>query len=725
MLNSRRRLAIAVISVFVSIFGLVAIQAWLHGQRYLNLRQNELIRIVDVAIAGLRPIIKAYNDGKIGYYQARQQVLRQIHDLGYQEGGDTNVFFVGTYDLVPMPLPQLPYSIHSVQVLSAMVEIARSPNANGFVRYNTSPEKTGNRISRRTRLAYLQGIPELELYVGTGLFTSDIRESILLAVLHSLVFGLIFASVSVGILIKSLRPVSNISWVLSEIFTRIAEDPNESLDTVYPEQLKWIEGQAIYNGLSRMLNSLRTARFKQEESEDRFRRLFSDSRDAIILTNGLQILECNQQAVKCFDKRRDELVGSDIRSLLLLSPSLADTMVDDILDRAVDGETVSASLILPARASEQSERTYELSIHPQYLGMEFGFQVVLHDITSIRQSERMLQNLNENLYRTLYSIGDGVITTDPDGIITRMNRVAEDLTEWNQEEAVGRRLQEVVQLRDINTGAHVVCSLEIILEIARDSNDGVSGEAREMITRRGRKRFVSENGAPIRTADYAISGGVVVFRDISNQLSMQRELHESQRILAMVLDNAPIGVGAFTRRGEFMYANPMLCQMLGYSAMQLRRQRFDAMVHQDDLRRNLRSFRRLMMGTKSESFEIRYLTRSGELRYAELSGGGVDAEQVHDRQGFVVVIIQDITDIKRAERESLEKEQLLIQAEKLAALGELSAGMAHEINQPLTGISMAADNLQLVATGQIPDRLISPGYVREKTEHIHEYIDRI
>lgn len=725
MHSSRGRFFFSMGIIVVSVFAMIIVQANIHVDHYIDLRRNEIMRIVEVGVHSLDPVLQQYRSGDINFARAREEVLFSILDLRFTEQDGESYFFIGTYELSPIILPsavtereyhRTPHSfVHGIDIMHQLIEVARSEENNGFLAYEVIDQET-----TQSRIAYVQGIPDLQLYIGVSLLTTDIHQAIFEVIFRSVFFGSIIVLIMLAALYAALKPFTVISNELTAVFLQITRDPLGTLEFKDFRQLRWHEGQVIIQGLERMLNSLRTARFRQEVSEDRFRRLFSDSRDAIILTSGMQVLECNPQAIEFFSSSRDLLIGRDIQELLLHTASLPPSELKSLFERAVDGETVSLTLDLNRDNSALENRSVDMSIHPQYLDMEFGFQIVMHDITSIRETEKMLQNLNENLYRTLYSIGDGIIVTDSEGKITRMNRVAESLVEWTQDEAIGRNLREIARLQDISSGAVVSWSLEKVLF----NNEENTTEIREMITRFGTKRSVSENGAPIRSGSSVI-GGVLVFRDVSAQLLMQKELRENQRILSLVLDHTPVGVGAFTRRGDFIYANPRLCELLGYSALELRRMNFRALISPDEMHAYARNFRRLILGSERESFEIRYQKRNGEERFAVLRGGGVQSDGDQRKPDFLVVIIQDVTEMKRVQQESSKKEQLLIQAEKLAALGELSAGMAHEINQPLTGISMAADNLQFLSSGQIPGKILSSEYVIEKTAHIHNYIDRI
>src|SRR5262249_25151972 len=76
-------------------------------------------------------------------------------------------------------------------------------------------------------------------------------------------------------------------------------------------------------------------------------------------------------------------------------------------------------------------------------GQHEGFVKVTRDLTERRSAELALRRSEQSLSATLYSIGDGVIATDGQGRVTRMNPVAERLTGWNQDQARGKLLTEV------------------------------------------------------------------------------------------------------------------------------------------------------------------------------------------------------------------------------------------------------------------------------------------
>ena len=122
----------------------------------------------------------------------------------------------------------------------------------------------------------------------------------------------------------------------------------------------------------------------------------------------------------------------------------------------------------------------------------------------------MLVNEKERLAVTLRSIGDGVITTDMDGNITFLNKVAEEMTEWNNDEAFGKPLTEVFNIICENTRearenpVEKVLQTGLIVELANHTL---------LISRTGRELNIADSGAPIRDRDSKIIGVVLVVFD--------------------------------------------------------------------------------------------------------------------------------------------------------------------------------------------------------------------
>jgi PAS domain S-box-containing protein len=115
---------------------------------------------------------------------------------------------------------------------------------------------------------------------------------------------------------------------------------------------------------------------------------------------------------------------------------------------------------------------------------------------------------------TLKSIGDAVIATDPDGRVTFMNGVAEELTGFGEAESRGRRLEEVFQIFSEQTRAPVESP---VAKVLREGT--VVGLANHTVLRskNGREVPIDDSGAPIRSESGQLFGVVLVFRDVTRE----------------------------------------------------------------------------------------------------------------------------------------------------------------------------------------------------------------
>jgi PAS domain S-box-containing protein len=144
----------------------------------------------------------------------------------------------------------------------------------------------------------------------------------------------------------------------------------------------------------------------------------------------------------------------------------------------------------------------------------------------LQQSETALAAEKERLAVTLYSIGDGVITTDTAGCILSINKVGEELTGWSQAEALGKPLAELLNVVNESTRERCADLLETVLRTGMISSLERSAI---LIPRHGTESVIAQSAAPIRGRDGGTVGVVVVFRDItSQQKSEAQQLKESK-----------------------------------------------------------------------------------------------------------------------------------------------------------------------------------------------------
>ncbi|MGB6064011.1 MAG: response regulator [Desulfomonilaceae bacterium] len=149
------------------------------------------------------------------------------------------------------------------------------------------------------------------------------------------------------------------------------------------------------------------------------------------------------------------------------------------------------------------------------------------EIAERKRTEQDLASEKERLSVTLRSIGDGVITTDTEGKIVLVNRAAEDLTGWPQEETVGKSLTKIFDL----TGTKEFAGGETVVQNILKTGALLSLDDEIILrSRNGLERTVAVSGTPIFDRMSRIIGAVLVFRDITERKKMEEERTKAQKL---------------------------------------------------------------------------------------------------------------------------------------------------------------------------------------------------
>jgi two-component system cell cycle sensor histidine kinase/response regulator CckA len=183
-----------------------------------------------------------------------------------------------------------------------------------------------------------------------------------------------------------------------------------------------------------------------------------------------------------------------------------------------------------------------------------GIMGTYEDITERKRAEEAVRESEERFRTTLYSIGDGVITTDINSNVQQMNHVAEMLTGWNENEACGKKIDEIFKIVNEQTSAPAVNPVASVLE-----KGIVIGLANHtiLIARDGTRRPIADSSAPIRNTKGEITGVVLVFNDQTERRGLQDQLFQAQKMDA-------IGQLAGGVAHDF---NNMIGVILGYAFM--------------------------------------------------------------------------------------------------------------------------------------------------------------
>jgi len=285
------------------------------------------------------------------------------------------------------------------------------------------------------------------------------------------------------------------------------------------------------------------------------------------------------------------------------------------------------------------------------------------------ENNRLYRDLGkERMLAVLACIGDGVISADVQGNIDFINNVAEALTDWTAQEALGKRLEEV--LRISNTESRIQAKDAIIKALETGHSIGLKNHT-ELLSKKGNRYYISASVSPVRNLEGKTDGVVIVFRDITRVKVMENRLREERDRQSKLFDFSPVGILVLDDNAVIKQANKSFAEMLGFEdAAGVIGQRFGDCIQCVsgssggcgrgeecgfcEIRNALKKVYESNIPDKSISVQKTLLTAgySKDIWYIvslspiELSG-----------EKYVMMIIDDITDKKLAETKLLKSQQ--------------------------------------------------------------------
>jgi len=295
---------------------------------------------------------------------------------------------------------------------------------------------------------------------------------------------------------------------------------------------------------------------------------------------------------------------------------------------------------------------------------------VQRDVTDEREMEAALRERKKYLSVTLDSIGDAVVATDPEGQVTEMNAVAEQLTGWSRSDAEGQMLSDILSLHSAKTGAPVESPVDQVLRHGK-----IVGLANHtMLTARdGTEYQIADSAAPIRTDEGTLLGVVLVFRDVTEQYERRRTLEIERQRFEMALTGGDLGLWDWNMNTDAVVYNERWAEMLGYDLEEVEatEQFFAEHTHPDDLKRVREAIERHARGeTPHIDLEIRMQAKDGSRRWILDRGKIVERNDDGSPRRMVGTHL-DITDKKEREDELRRHRDLLELTQKLAGAWEV------------------------------------------------------
>jgi PAS domain S-box-containing protein len=446
-----------------------------------------------------------------------------------------------------------------------------------------------------------------------------------------------------------------------------------------------------------------TLRHHNEERTRYQANLLENVSDAIIATDmQFNIQYWNKMAEEQYGWTASEVIGQPF-SLFITNDYLGGDL-NDILRKISESGHWKGEVTQKRRDGTSIPVISYLSIITNSANKQSGYISVNHDITAIKKAEvdlrlygEILENMDEGIF----------LVRAIDGVIVYTNRKAYQMFGYDSEELVGKHISIIYAPSEKHAE-------EAAMEITRKLNiDGVWKDNIKNIRKDG---IICWCNAIVSSLEHVQHGKlwISIHQDITELKMAEQAMIISEEKYRTTLDASPDGVFLIDINGVITDISEIGIQLFGVSSRDEMVGKYFSQFIPDGEQNIIKT---IIEKTTNEGL-VQNIELKIQKENQSLFLGEISSTLIQDQQGEPLSFMITIRDISRRKK----TEALQFHADRMANIGEMASGIAHEINQPLNIISLIMDKLLFEAA---KTETIEIDFFKTKSDKIFENITRI